>query len=389
VGQHQIDVNGNIVSLGNLSLTVGDSSRATSGGPITYDQTRVFMNGNRVGGNEFLTVGTNALNIQANSNIVSKDMVVNVGTGLGYHSSGGGSAGSEQVSGNTVTGTLSNTVGLPGLTNTGPVAVISAVTMDSDTAGRLFVNVLPAPNNPGNIPETVNITNDTLTIATAATNLILVGVGGASRNTTVSNLKSPLAPVGILVGAVAFNVPDSGVAIADGATVNLNAIVSDQLTAAVGNKWSNVLLTNSTTNPDANGDGSMRLSIGTSNVATGTNVTAAGLNVVSSLLELDKMDTFGDLTIWNVADIAAFDMNMAAGDSPIPQAGTNIATLNNIKVTDFMVLAFGSGFNGVQATNLVVTPGFGWINGGGNPGSIYIGSPTNFGFVVFGFGAYF
>jgi len=96
--------------------------------------------------------------------------------------------------------------------------------------------------------------------------------------------------------------------------------------------------------------------------------------------------TAADVVQWLIQNVKTFDWNMAAGNGT---GGTNIATLNGISVLDFMLVQFGNGFNGVQATNVVVSPGFGILNGGGNPGSVYIGSPTDFGYVVFGFGAYF
>jgi hypothetical protein len=391
LGQHQINVNSNIQTLpsGGLTLTVGDSSRATSGAASNiYDQTQVFMNSNRVGGSQLLQVGANALNVQANGNTVSKNLTATVGDGSGFRLGGISAPGSVQVSSDIVGGLLGVTVG--GST----VNQITSVILNQDQAGTLGVVIGNGSGNSTALLENVSITNINLTTATAAPNAINVGVANQSFNTTISNLFSPVAPVNILVGSTAFNTPGGGTSFiasgGGGGTVNLNQIVTDNLVAAVGSLFSNVLLTNSQTTPDANGAGDMKLSVGNSNLTTGLNVTATGDNIGNAIqgnFELDQVaGGASDLTFWTVSNIQTFDWNMAAGDA-VPS--TNIANLSNIKVTDSMVVQFSVGFNGVQATNVVVSPGFGFINGGGNPGSVYVGSPTNFGFVVFGFGAYF
>jgi hypothetical protein len=399
VGTHQINISGNVVTLGDLTAKVGNSARTTgNNNGVRWDQTNVTFNNNRTGGNASLTVGNNAQNVLANGNAAAKNMIVNIGDGANFVLNGNGGSpappaiGVSQVNGNTVGGQLAIQDGLP-LAGSNP-GQIHNLQVDSDRSGTLFINVLSAPNNTNFQPETISITNDVLTTATPAANIINIaqGLGGVSRNTTVSNLFSPTAPVQINISATALGAPTGNSQLDGngvGGNIVVDRVVSDELEVAVGNLFSNVSLTNDQTAPDANGAGNMFLTMGTSNGATGLNVTVNNINVgnaAAGLLELDKVDTPTDQTVWTVSNVVTFDWNMAAGDGT---GGINIATLSSIKVTDFMQVQFGNGFNGVQATNLVVSPGFGFINGGGNPGSVYVGSPTNFGFVVFGFGAYF
>ncbi len=407
LGGHLVNVSSNTGTGASTSLlvNVGNTGGRTNNANSDWATTQVAVNSNKVPGALNLSVGTWAYTVQENGNTAGS-MTTNVGNfsgsvfnnGAGNLTPPGTPAVGVDISNDAVAGALNVTVGTatPGV---GAIGGGIAFNMNTITARTMNVTLGDMTNaNPltgGNtFNSVVGIQNVSLTgalpagvantISIAFDPLTNTGLNHRNGGTTINNILSPAANLNIQVAAGVFG----GLGVSNGGTVTINGIVTDELNAFLGQNYSTVNLTNSSTVPDANGAGDMILNIGTVNGGS-SSVTVANDNVgnaASGNLSITMNQTAADVVQWLIQNVKTFDWNMAAGNGT---GGTNIATLNGISVLDFMLVQFGNGFNGVQATNVVVSPGFGILNGGGNPGSVYIGSPTDFGYVVFGFGAYF
>jgi hypothetical protein len=401
---HQVNINNNTLTLGDLTATVGNSTFLANTSGSKFALTQVTMNGNKVAGKESLTVGDWALNVNANGNTASRLAVV-VGNNSGEVLNNGGSnplappsVGGVTVSSNTVAQQLAVTVGTP----TAGAGVIDNVSLDRNVAGTLAVTVLDGTNNlfgSGTLAdEKVSITNTVLTAAGNVPNTISVGfnpsgnVGLTSRNTTVSNLSSKAAPVLLQISAgqlggvgssTNFGSPPAGER--NGGSIVLNGIITDELDVFVGNNFSSVALTNSSTLPDANGAGNLGLTLGTNNAA-GLSISLLNDSIgngAQGTLNLFKTDNPTDLTQWAIGAIKAFDMNMFGG------VGSNVVILSNIAVTDAMFITAGSGATSINDVSAhKVTAFYGVVDGGPGPANVYQDAGGNSGFVTFDFTGY-
>jgi hypothetical protein len=452
LGGHFVNINGNTEALasGGILATIGSVIGRTNTSGSIWSTTRVTADTNKVAGTMSLNVGTWAYQVEANGNAVAGAMSSNVGNFSGVVSNNGGSNPVSppaappfgiNLSNDIVGGTLSLRAGdgsIGGVVPTGFAAgngamegTTAALNMVTDQVGKLAVTTGDASNSItvpvqgqtlNSTPFIATIANIAVTAASSVANTINLAFDGSNpaftlggqlraSSITINNVQSPATPVLVNIG-VPGPVPVPGSPPVPFVTTNLNggtgtvvlnAITSNELDANVGNGFSNVALQNSTTTPDGAsggpfGPGNMNLTVGFANGSgEGITVQADSIgNGTTGQLGLVKLDsptgggTTGgfDVTTWNIANIKTFDWMMAAGDS-FSVNSTQIATLTGITVNDFLLAQFTGGFSGVQATGVVVSPGFGILNGGGNSGSVFIGAPSNFGFVVLGFGAAF
>jgi hypothetical protein len=229
---------------------------------------------------------------------------------------------------------------------------------------------------------------------------INVGVGGQNNqnvsvndniflkgdlNLTVGNSQTSNSATSVAVVRDKFTSGNANVSVgnnADSVVVDTLLVNSSQglggnLTAKIGTNAHTTTLSNITTSIP-NG-GSIDFTIGTG-AAT---VNLAALTTGSNLRVDGSMDNGNTVTVWNLRTFAiGNNFTMTTGNGPINMGMQALTVKNNMAVT------LGNGFNMVNANS--VRSGSGFINGGGNPGSIFRGKndPMSSGFTVFGFGSY-